>query len=176
MTTPRPRVTSVETHILVSPNAPDIFELPVGMPKDDIYLEPHPSKATTFCWSLNPLPQLPYCLKYPHYQGPLLQRLAYTFNTLPLEWNYGWSFSLSVAESWQLLETCLVSATMELFKAVGALHLLEFRIFQQPSQVGYSQKFRKSEQSCRCCINGCNALVPLMALCCYRYTILCIRY
>ena len=70
MATPRPKITSVEAHILVSPNAPDIFELPVGMSKNDTPSEPRPSDATTFRWSLNPFPQLPYCLKYPRYQGP----------------------------------------------------------------------------------------------------------
>jgi hypothetical protein len=171
MATPRPKITSVEAHILVSPNAPDIFELPVGMSKNDTPSEPRPSDATTFRWSLNPFPQLPYCLKYPRYQGPLLQRLAYTFNTLPLEWDYGWSLSPSVAESWQSLETCLETATVALFNAVGALHLLEFRVFRRPSQFGYSRKFRKSDQSRRCCINGRNAFVPLMALCSYAISI-----
>jgi hypothetical protein len=65
----------------------------------------------------------------------------------------------------------LEAATVELFKAVEALHTLEFRVFRRPSQYGYLNIFNKRHQSVRCCMNARDAFIPLMALCSYAISL-----
>jgi len=115
-TPPRPYVTAVGPHILVSPNSPAIVTLPsidINQNRFEEYATPR--DATTFRWSLNLYPHLAYCLTWPLYQGSLLQRLACLRRTIPIDFiNTTWELSGRVRYSWWSLEVCLIAVAREL--------------------------------------------------------------
>jgi hypothetical protein len=169
---PRPHITAEGTHVLVSPNSSRIIELPHHLSKIDLCTDyPDPSEATTLRWSMNPYPQLAYCLTSPRFQGPLLQRLAYTRRTLPVIWDgriHFWGLSPDVLYLWWSLEMCLICVARELFSSTTALHS---QTFQVPSDYGYCRPHGKRDRAVRCSMRAHDAFVPLMALVSYAISL-----
>jgi hypothetical protein len=164
-------VTAIGPDVLVSPNSSALIKPPYNMSRIDMADDPSPYEGATLRWSLNSMPQLGYCLQSPRYQGPLLQRLAYTPSTLPIVYDYGWRLSRNVADSWWSLEECLLAITVELFTSASVFHSLDFAYFRKPSQYGYRRAFTKRHRARNCCMNAHDAFVPLMALCSYAISL-----
>ena len=137
-----------------------------------MYDDPSPHEGTAFRWSLDGYPQLPYCLKSPRYQGALLERLAFTFRSLPIVFDRGrYELAKNVQFLWHSLEKCLIAATLELFKAAEVLHHLSFASFKYPSEYGYLRTFINKKQIRRLALMARDAFVPLMAMCSYAISL-----
>ena len=128
---------------------------------------------------MNFYPFLPYCTVWPLYQGPLLQRLACSRRTLPIEFtrNSCWAMSPSLSYSWWSLEVCLKAIANELLTWVdnpnhsGPPKDFGHKFLPTPSDFGYRRVFLKRQQCVRCCLTSRDAFVPLMALCSYAISL-----
>ena len=179
-TLPRPYVTAVGPHILVSPNSLATITLPsidINQTRFDEYATPR--NATTLTWSLNLYPHLTYCLTWPLYQGALLQRLACSCQMIPIDFvNTTWELSGNVGYSWWSLEECLTAVANELLTWVcfphytGTLKIFETMFFCKLSSFGYWRAFFRHSVCLNCCMRSRDAFIPLMALCSYAISLM----
>lgn len=179
LATPRPYVIAFGSHVLVSPNAPAITTLPsidVNQHRFDDYATPR--DATTLRCSLNLYPHLAYCLMWPLYREPLLQRLSCSRRTIPLEYiRTCWEMPKDLAYSWWSLEECLAAVANELLTWVrfpnytGPPKNFGIMFFPKPSSFGYRRAFFNRAVCVRCCIRSRDAFIPLMALCSYAISL-----
>jgi hypothetical protein len=170
---PPRHVRAVGPHIFVSPNSLAFPILPLpNISKTEMYNDPLPHEGSAFRWSLDGYPQLPYCLKHPRYQGALLERLAFTFRSLPIDFDRGrYELSQNVQTLWHSLENCLIAATWELFRAANVMHHLSFQPFRYPSEYGYRRTYINKKQTRRLALMARDAFVPLMAMCSYAISL-----
>jgi hypothetical protein len=118
-------------------------------------------------WGFVKYPFLGFIPKTPVYEGPLLDRLAYNYRTIPIEkvqteGGQGWHLSPDLQGRWHRLECGLCTATCHLLSYWTSLN---YRFYPMPSIFGYGRVWESESTARHKAILSRDAFLPLLAMC-----------
>lgn len=166
---PGRRTFIVNDEVFSSPNSSTLPCIPHFHDSLPEYTMPRDTQQLS--WSYNAYPQLAFVPRENRFEGPIFQRLAYTFYNIPMERDgHLWRLSRSVQTQWERLETALIVIASFLIEYSYAFMPLDFSTFRLPSQygcraVGEERYARKIAMRCR------DAFIPLMSLCSFAISL-----
>src|SRR4051812_38951825 len=115
-------------------------------------------------WALRAFPFLPFVPSKIEFIGPLFGRLAYKYQTVPLEGMDGrWTLATELKAQWERLEDALYVTCARLMFDMPRRQETNFYSF--PSDFGYRGFHETQEYARRAIMMSRDAFVPLMAHC-----------
>jgi hypothetical protein len=153
----------LDDYVVSSPNAGPIQSFP---PPESlsVYDDPDPNKAFSLNWIIPDYPYLAFVISPPRFDHPLLQRLNYTYHSLPIQ-SPVWKLAPSLAAQWEILEDALLFIANKVLPEGNQLYPLEFSVFHLPRTYGYLRSHRSEHLARKSAIRSRDAFVVLMALC-----------
>ena len=142
---PKQRIFVVDGEVYSSPNASTLPPIPRYSDSLAEYTTPRDTQQLE--WSFNGYPQLAFVPLRDRFEGPIFQRLAYTFQSLPIELDrYNlWRLSPTVQNQWEGLEEKLRSIARFLIGQSTACLPVDFSEFRLPSQYGWHRSVREEQ-------------------------------
>jgi hypothetical protein len=118
-------------------------------------------------WQSPKYPFLGFVPKSPNYDGPLLDRLAYNYRTIPIEMvQIGdvqlWCLSQDLQQRWLNLERGLCLATHHLLSYWSSI---DYEFYPTPSVFGYCKLWKTESTARHKAMLSRDAFLPLLATC-----------
>ena len=161
----------MDGEVYSSPNASTLPPIPRYSDSFAEYTTPRDTQQLE--WSFNGHPQLAFVPLRDRFEGPIFQRLAYTFQSLPIEQDRCtlWCLSPTVKNQWEDLEEKLLSIATFLIRRSFATLPVDFIVFRLPSQYGWHRSVREEQYARKIAMRCRDAFIPLISLCSFAISL-----
>ena len=158
-----------DKQIFTSPNAATLPRPPIHKTAKDYT---SPSAARTLRWSSNTYPQLGYVPVSSHFHGPLLERLAFSQQNLPIVKNgEQWQLSPPIQWAWQRLEIELIYVANVLVEKSTFAFPIQYPFPPLPSRWGYLGSHRLEKYARACALCSRDAFLLLLGHCSFAISL-----